>query len=602
MDELSFSERLTRLWTAAGSPPNKAVVRRANERAKSGSRPLSEQRISDWRLGRRAPATFEVVLPVLTVLMDEARLKSDVRTVDPSLLEVRDWFRAWETARAVSVVKPVPDCGTETPPYRGLLPYRVSDAAEFFGRDRLRDKVIELIAEAEAGDQARLVLLLGAAGSGKTSLLDAGVRARLAERRSVRVQWDADLAESIPDALRSTDGEPVLLIIDQAEHLFATSVQETDRCRFIGELECLTSAPGPAADSPATVVMAFRSESLANIIRYPFLADALEHRTARLTPLSSTELRDVVTEPAGTRGVLVEQAVVDIVLRDVCAQAGDPESVVLPLLSAVLRALWDGKRGTTLTADSYHQAGGVGGVLAEIAEQFWADLPESEQVLARGLLLALVAPGSRSAGRNRLARDVLASEWAHPRVADGMIERLVAARLITSVDGYLELCHDALLTEWRRLAAWIEQERDDAASRNQVEMAAREWATHGRPSAMLYSRSRLRAVKSLVGPNITWNPTAQEFLDRAGARARAARRRQRRRVIVLVLAGLILGVVAVSALRLATYWAQPAFVPDTAETDETNSRSNCEDVAQPFRSEFAPGLPDAAAVPAAARH
>lgn len=500
-----FANRLTRLYLAAGSPPSKSVVRRVNMRSAPGSKPFSGQRVSDWRLGRSVPAKFDSVLPLLAVLIEEAKARTDIRFADTVLFDLREWYAVWARARDVTSSTP----RVHAPPYRGAAPYRPEDAEIFSGRRGELAELEFLIASAAAGRTSRLVLLLGAAGSGKSSLLAAGLPE--GEKPSVIIYLDADPVSALRVGVSAIDGAG-LLIVDQAEDLFTRYPDEFARQRFLDELDRLTSATDSA---DVVVLLAFRSEYRADIAGYRMLAAALEASALTLGPLPEDELREVITRPVQELGWQIEPALVEVVLRDAELLGLREDPALVRLLAPLLAAVWERRIRQTSTLAAYLELGGLAGAVAARAEQVWADLTECQRLVARRILLSLLIIGPRSASRDLLSRQVLLDESPSPGTADLVIERLVLEGLLeTSGDG-VELRHDALLTGWPRLAGWIADERALAPRRRRIDEDAREWAANGKPRGLLYHGERLRAALELIRDEIVGNRVAREFLRAA---------------------------------------------------------------------------------------
>ena len=176
-----FSERFVELFEAAGNPTLRRVAAASGARMRAARAPgqpggVPVQRISDWKAGRNVPAKFETLLPVLLTLIDEARKSS--RPVRPALLDVREWQRLWTASNEWD---PNSDAADVVCPYLGLSAYRAEDAEVFFGRARPTAELAELVrATTESGDGG-MVLLVGASGAGKSSLLHAGLIPALAD-------------------------------------------------------------------------------------------------------------------------------------------------------------------------------------------------------------------------------------------------------------------------------------------------------------------------------------------------------------------------------------------------------------------------------------
>ncbi|MFI9508172.1 WD40 repeat domain-containing protein [Nocardia sp. NPDC052566] len=530
-----FAARFAALFAAAGAPPVKSVVRRANARMTGGDTPVTAQRISDWRRGSHLPASFEVLLPVLTILSADAKARTtDVRG-DSDLFDSVIWRADWEAARAASST-------AGEPPYRGLAPYRAEDADLYFGRAAVRD---ELVAAIEQAGGAGLILLLGVPGAGKSSLLAAGLSGHVRGYTPVRMCPGADPAAALAAALAEAPAHGrVLLLIDQGEEMFSRCPDPLPRRRFVEALRELTVA----TDDPrqVAVVMAVRSDYFNDLLEYPFLSGAVHDSSVFLGAMSDDELREVVLEPAVARGLRVEPALVDVVLHDVASAASeDGRAALLPLLSHVLDTTWTRRRGRTMTLEAYRAVGGIEGSVAAAAEQMWDAFSKKERQTARGVLMALTHIGPRSVTRNRLARETLVRESPRPELAGAVIERIVEARLaVIHNDDEVELLHDALLRAWPRMVGWIADEQQFALARRRVEEDARAWFDANKPVASLYSRRRLAAVSEWLGRGGAPNPVVQEFLDVSRTRQR---RRTRRRTWLRVAAAMLVVVAVIAA-------------------------------------------------------
>ncbi|MBF6544416.1 hypothetical protein [Nocardia brasiliensis] len=550
-----FAERLTALFELAGAPPVKSVVRRANLRIAPGSSPVTVQRISDWRRGARLPASFETVLPTLAVLIGDAKARTQPAELDRTLLDPAHWRAAWQTAKAdqsqAALVVREPD----HPPYRGLSPYRPADADLYFGRDSLRESVVDAItAIADDGELPRLVLVIGVSGAGKSSLLAAGLQADPGARTPVLITPGARPAAALRAALDATGpDDQVLLLIDQGEELFTRCAEDARRA-FLEELRRISA---PDGDRKVTTVMAIRSDFFNDVIQYPLLAAAMKDASVIVVAMTEAELRDVIVRPALACGVKVEPALVDVVLHDLdTATSGDGKAALLPLLSHVLDATWSRRRGRTLTLEAYREAGEMAGSVAATAERAWSELSAEEQVAARAVLLMLIIIGPRSVTRDRLPRHRVVEEAVDPRLAERVIAHLVDARIVLVHDGEIELLHDAVPRVWPRMAEWIEAEKEFGPARHRIEDDARAWLDQGTPDTLLYDAERLETVDVVTGNGGSINRTAQEFVARSRRQVAAASARRkflRTAAVLLVVVALLAATVAISQYRVVSH-------------------------------------------------
>ncbi|WP_025354816.1 AAA family ATPase [Kutzneria albida] len=571
-----FAERFALLYAEAGDPPLKRVTesvaraRRVDERG----RPLRvpAQRVSDWRRGRNVPARFSALAVVLEVLVGEAR-KLRAQPVLDGLYDLDDWRVLWEQALASPAVaeagkaagpevQPPP---AEEPaedvsacPYRGLAVFRQEDTRWFFGRERSTSALVARLGA--ASDTGGIVVLVGASGAGKSSLLRAGLLPALTEggsgRAVVLVTPTADpvkeLARAVPElgaVLGSTaeDGEegfttderftsgvrealtafgartcpggprPVL-VVDQFEETFTLAQDEAERRAYVELLHAASTAAVPGGVAPALVVLGVRADFYGRCLDYPVLAEALQERQMVLGAMTSAELREAVARPARAVGLQLESGLVDLMLRDlgvstgrgrVRAGQGAYDAGALPLLSHALLATWQRRQGGRLTVAGYRAAGGIQGAVAATAERAWADLDRAGQEAARLVLLRLVHVGQDSQDtRRRSTRQEVIGQAVSPRPAESALEVLARARLVTLDAESVEITHEALLQAWPRLRGWIDRDRAGNVLRQRIEEDSAGWDAENRDNSLLYRGGRLE--------------TALQWSQQAGAAALSA--------------------------------------------------------------------------------
>ncbi|MGW7380328.1 nSTAND1 domain-containing NTPase [Streptomyces sp. NPDC054794] len=617
----AFAERLALLYKEAGNPPLKRVAEAVDRlhRVDERGRPVrvSAQRISDWRRAKNVPAQFAALAAVLHVLIPPAR-RARPTPVSAGLYDLTQWQRLWERAVADPVVggaaateeeEHTPAEPTAVPgvcPYRGLASYRRQDARWFFGRERSTDALVaQLRAVRRTGG---LVMLVGASGAGKSSLLSAGLlpavqRGALGEdegpaRVVVQLVPGADpLAEltrlipELADALTDPEGagfaeavrkavttwarraspstgRPVL-IVDQFEEAFTLCSDETSRRTLIRLLHAACSPADPAEQAPVLAVLGIRADFYDQCLRHPELADALQHRHMVLGPLTTAELREAVTGPARAVGVELEPGLAELIVREVSADGprGAHDAGVLPLLSHALLATWQRRKAGRLTVAGYRAAGGIQGAVAATAERAWSDLDPAARTAARLLLLRLVRLGEDTqATRRRGTRRRLAAESTDPNKTEESLEALVRARLVTLDAETVEITHEALLHAWPRLRGWIDEDRNGNLLRQRLEEDGRAWENSDRDASLLYRGSRLEQAH-------TWAKSAGDtFLTRVAVEFLAASVRLRRRSVWLsrgaVSALVVLALLAVGSAVIARQQRDDAvFQQVVAEAD-----------------------------------
>ncbi|MCF1599173.1 nSTAND1 domain-containing NTPase, partial [Streptomyces muensis] len=423
-------------------------------------------------------------LPSLAVV----RAYAEALDADPD-----EWERRWrETDAEIRV--PAPD---ERPPYRGLARFEPDDSGLFFGRDALVTELVGMVRE------HRFAAVFGPSGSGKSSLLRAGLIPRLRQAAGVdrpavvRVLTPGERpAQTHEKAFVPRDGDgDTWVIVDQFEELFTLCHDREERDGFP---DLLLAAREP--ESRLRVVLAVRGDFYGHCAERRELAEAVSRANLLVGPMSRDELREVITGPAASAGLNVERALTAAVIDEVVDQPG-----ALPMLSHALLETWRRRRGRLLTLAAYEETGGVRGAIAATAEEVYGGLSADQGRIARRILLRLIAPGDGTADTRRPAsRTELGGD------ARDVLERLVLARLVTLDGDTVELAHEALISGWPRLAGWIEEGRDRLRAQRRLGEAARGWEELERDPGALYRGSRLARAEELFGRHREDDLTAPE--------------------------------------------------------------------------------------------
>ncbi|MFD5162143.1 helix-turn-helix domain-containing protein [Streptomyces hawaiiensis] len=440
----------------AGKPPYREMA----ERAGYSTTALSQAAAGDQ-------------LPTLAVV----RAYAEALDADPD-----EWEARWREADA-ELRAPAAD---ERAPYRGLARFEPDDSDLFFGREALARELLHL-ARAH-----RFAAVFGPSGSGKSSLLRAGLIPLLRESEGagrpavVRVLTPGERPAHTHGQALVPQGRDLdtWVIVDQFEELFTLCHDREERDRF---LDLLLGAREP--ESRLRVVVGVRGDFYGRCAEHRELAEAVSQANLLVGPMSGDELREVVTGPATAAGLNAERVLTARIIEEVGDRPG-----ALPMLSHALLETWRRRRGRTLTLAAYEEAGGVRGAIAATAEQVYGDLDEARARTARRILLRLIAPGDRAADTRRPASR---SELG-PGALD-VLERLAAARLVTLDGDSVELAHEALITGWPRLAGWIEESRDRLRAQRVLGEAARAWEELDRDPGVLFRGSRLEHAEELFG-------------------------------------------------------------------------------------------------------
>ena len=432
--------------------------------------------------------------------------------------------------------------GSVVCPFKGLASFEADDARYFFGRERL---VAELVARLVG---APLLGVVGPSGSGKSSVVRAGLLPALAEgvlpgserwpqvvirpgehpSRELR-RATADLAA----------GTRAVLAVDQFEETFTACRDEEERARFVAEL----LRPTRRAEG-AVVIIAIRADFYGRCAAYPDLSRLLAANHVLVGAMRHAELRRAVTGPAQRVGLQVEPDLADALVSDV-----EDEPGALPLLSTALLELWQRRDGRRLRLSTYEDTGGVLGAVARLAEEAFGQLDETQKALARHVLLRLAeVEAEGGVERRRLPLAELEAEGGED--VTRVIWLLADARLLTISEGTVEFAHEALLREWPRLRDWIEDDREDLKVHRSVSSACEEWLRLDRDESALYRGARLAEARDWAARGDPGPTEAErEFLAASLERSRRERR-ARRRSLALAFGALALGIVVIAAVAI----------------------------------------------------
>ena len=433
-------------------------------------------------------------------------------------------------------------------PFKGLHAFGESDASNFFGRDRLVADVVRQIDEG-----ARLHVLVGASGSGKSSLLRAGLvpairKGALDGSESWLIvhmvpgdrpfeELAAALSRSTLDALDALEGlrdllddpedgvlraclhllpdpdDRLLLVIDQFEELF-TLGSPGERNRFIRNLEvALDDAHGRVV-----AAIALRADFYGRPLDYPRFAQLVGDGVVNVVPMTPDELELAAELPAERVGVSLDPALLVQLLGDVAGQVGG-----LPLFQYALTELFERRNGSVLTIDAYQEMGGVSGALARRAEDLFLSLDTVRRHATKQLFLRLVTIVERSGwGRRRVTGTEIATIAVDLVALQFVLRQFGSSRLLTfdrdpiSGSPTVEVAHEALLFEWPRLRRWVEDGRSDVMHHARLLTALAEWTTSGEHEDYLLSGSRLTDYTAwAAASSLELSRTEQRFLDRS---------------------------------------------------------------------------------------
>ncbi|WP_067678895.1 caspase, EACC1-associated type [Nocardia miyunensis] len=493
-------------------------------------------------------------------------------------------------------------------PYPGLAAFGPEDAGMFFGRGPMLERLLEALAGARA--EGGVQVLVGASGSGKTSLLNAGLVAALRDRGLPGITGSAGwpvrrftpgadplqrLAAALdaPDARGSIDTEPsrvgeyaeailagrdgdaLVVIVDQLEELFTLCTDLSARTTFLAALTAL-AAPRTAAGPQALVATALRADFYGHAATYPELVAALRDRQILIEPMTRPELREAIEKPANANGWTLADGLAEIILNDL-----EPDTTTatgaLPLLSHAMLSTWNRREDRELTVAGYRATGGIANAIKHSADTIYTSASDADRGALRMMLPRLVrvsadgdADTIQPVDRTALTRGV-----TDPDIAEQVLDQLTEARLITMDRDTVRLAHEALLREWPRLREWIDTDRDWLHRSQRFITDSHHWQHSGTDGALLYRGSQLAAIRDRGIPAdqdpILADPVSTAFLT-AAIRGETRRTLQRRAVtailLVLVVALAAVAVVAVRAGRESNHQRDIAIARELASRSE----------------------------------
>ncbi|MBW4474916.1 MAG: AAA family ATPase [Stenomitos rutilans HA7619-LM2] len=489
-----------------------------------------------------------------------------------------------------------------TSPYRGLKPFAQTDKDYFFGRDQFLTGLVNEL------EQTNVILLLGASGSGKSSVVRAGLLPWLAQKWGSRLidltlTPDHDPFEALYGSLlkhykqfeaqRAQDGnadtlsqvvqtlkQPEsfwLIFIDQFEELFTTS-QPEKRDRFIQSLVQLSQ--GRSNDPSLKIVATMRADFLDRLDLTPAnrLARITEHHRPLMTQMHPDELRLAIEQPAARHGVVFEAELVETIIKDVQGQAG-----YLPLLQYTLNRLWEEELQTgdlqqerTLHTTTYWRLGGVRGALQKHVDTIYERLQRSGNHLAtQRIFLKLVEIGGDAESgtdwkpvRRRANRAEFKDEQEKTVLAQLIDEKLVVSDRdlpAQTQESTVEIAHEILLTSWSLLNTWIKENRQALALRNRLNDDVARWQAK-QTDDELWTGSKLEQVLELKNdPTFNdvlggFSATANQFIDASEGKrdrqiqAEIEHQRQQKRLYRRVAIGAIAASACIAGVSIFAGW------------------------------------------------
>ena len=418
-------------------------------------------------------------------------------------------------------------------PYKGLRAFGEGDAQDFFGREALTQQL--LVRLGESGELARFLAIVGPSGSGKSSVVKAGLipalrrgalpgsenwfilemtpgshpleeleaallRVAVNPPASLIEQFHRDSRGLIRAARRSLPDDPnidLVLVIDQFEEVFTLLQDEKERLRFLG----LLVAAALDEHSRIRIVITLRADFIDRPLGYMDFGELLRQRMEIVLPLTPDEMERAIVSPADRVGLILEPGLLTTILHDLGDQPG-----TLPLLQYALTELFEKREDSTLTKSAYQNIGGVLGALGRRAEEIFTSLDQSGQAIAKQLFLRLVTlgEGAEDTRRRALIFELESLQLTGPidarnfsQLFNATLNAFGRARLLSfdrdpgTRGPTVEVAHEAILREWTRLRDWLSESRAAVRLQRQLTTAVSEWEDAHRDESFLLTGAKL---------------------------------------------------------------------------------------------------------------
>lgn len=486
-----------------------------------------------------------------------------------------------------------------TNPYKGLRAFRESDADDFFGREALTQRLVERMAEEHR--LVRFLAVVGPSGSGKSSLVQAGLLPALRRRALpgsdhwfvVVVVPGAHPLEELEEALLRVATTPLpnllehlqadergllravsrmlpddaqtelVLVIDQFEEIFTMVEDESVRKHLLNSLVASVTD----VQSKLRLIITLRADYYHGPLQYTGFSQLMQQRTEVVVPFTSDELRQAIAGPAARAFLKLEPGLVATLVADVEMQPG-----ALPLLQYVLTDLFEQRTNQTLTLEAYHSTGGLRSAIACRADELYGQLDAQGQEAARQIFLRLITLGEGVEDtRRRVRRTELEAIGVDSSTIRTVIDMYGHYRLLTfdrdsvTREPTVEVAHEALIRMWGKLRVWLITSRENLRIQRRLLTAVAEWSNADRDPSFLATGVRLAQFESLADSDLALSKEEQEYLQ-ASVMARDASRiketerkareaaleRRSRNILRALVAVLLVAVVVASFLTFQT--------------------------------------------------
>ncbi|MBN1564495.1 MAG: protein kinase [Anaerolineae bacterium] len=489
-------------------------------------------------------------------------------------------------------------------PYKGLQPFEEADATDFHGREDLIERLLDRLREPV--ELSRFLAVIGPSGSGKSSVVKAGLIPRLrqgalrnserwymiemkpgadpfreldAALLSIAVNPPADLQDqlrtderalvgAVEAILAQSGGSGLVLTIDQFEEVFTQMQHEDERAHFLNLLQTTVTD----LDCPFRLLITLRADFYDRPLLYPEFGELVRVRNEVVLPMSNDELREAIVAPAEHAGVSVESGLVAEIVSELGEQQG-----ALPLLQYALTELFERRTDNVMTLAAYRETGGVLGALARRADELYEATDAAGQEVLRQIFLRLVTiSDSGDDTRRRVQQIELMSLIEDSDFVVDLLDQWSKARLLTSDRDpdtrmpVVTVAHESLIRQWERLRHWLDDNREDLLLQRRLQQAFEEWIEHQRADDLLAHGILLQRFEGLVeSASIALTPEENNYVAASVAKrerlAAAERARQehearlekqakdRLRLLAIVMAAAAVIALVLAGLALLSY-------------------------------------------------
>ena len=448
----------------------------------------------------------------MAVAADKKRTAVKAAFIIPTKVLIKAWSELEKRA--------IPPC-----PYRGLFAFREDDAKFFFGREKFTEQLLSAV------KRQRLVAVIGASGSGKSSVVFAGLIPQLRSQQGWLIETfrpgdrpfynlaaklvpllepelssvqqleeikhlaqllqegDLPLRDVLQRILAQKSDACLLLVVDQFEEIYTLCQDEKERKCF---LQLLLEATSNIPNFPFHLVITLRADFWGYALSGSF-AESFRDAALHLIPMKREQLKEVIEKPAKKQHVAIEAGLTELILQAVEQEPGN-----LPLLEFALTQLWNKQSNGKLTHAAYEEIGGVEQALANHAQAVYKKLNKTDKERAEYLFVQLVQPGAGTEDTRRLARssEVGKENWyLVTRLANFEARLVVTGYDQTAGEETVEIVHEVLIRKWEKLREWIDRDRDFRTWQERLRVQMKQWEDAKKDDEALLRGSLLRLAK-----------------------------------------------------------------------------------------------------------